>query len=143
MIIIRAIYTFWILNYSFIEKSFKKDPHWSDRDSSIGAAAFGNLIMLFLVLFYHFEKLVDSWKIKELFSINFPLYAIGVIGSFVVLIFFSFLFSFLKSSDKKQSYRAAINLTRSLNRSTTIVTRIIIFLLFLYTLRSIGNDMFG
>ena len=47
MMVIRVIYTMWMIIYVLVEKSFLKDLKWDDRVSKIGGIAFLNLIFLF------------------------------------------------------------------------------------------------
>jgi predicted permease len=94
-----------MINYVLVERSFKKDPTWKDRASRVGAAAFGNLIFISFIVFFYSEKLFGSENTAKFFSIDFPLYGVGVGLSFVVMIISLILFSFL---NKKESSRRKI-----------------------------------
>lgn len=142
MIIIKIFYTIWIFNYSLIEKSFKKDAHWDGRSSSVGAAAFGNMVMLIFIIFYQLEKYLPSKNIQSFFSVKFPLYPIGLIGSLIAFIVFGFLFSFLKRKSKNKIYRLILFSVSYVNRVVSYVIQVIILLLFFYTLSLIAQDMY-
>lgn len=143
MIIIRIIYTIWMINYVLVERSFKKDSTWDDRDASVGATAFGNLIFVFFILFFYFEKLLGSDITAKLFSIDIPLYGVGVGFSLIVIVFSLILFSFIKKGDKRNAFRVALKIWYPLNRLVSIVIQILIFCFAAYSFHLLVDEIIG
>jgi uncharacterized membrane protein YkvI len=132
-----------MINYVLVERSFKKDPTWKDRDSSVGASAFGNLIFVSFTIFYFSEKLFGSENTAKFFSIDFPLYAVGVGLSFIVIVFSLILFSYLKNKDKRIAFRIAVKVWHPINRQYSIIIRIIIFVIAAYSFNLLVDEMLG
>jgi len=143
MMVIRLIYTVWMINYVLVEKSFKKDPTWKDRDSSVGAAAFGNLIFIFFLLFFYSERLIGSDNTAKFFSIDFPLYGVGMGLSFIVIVFSLILFSILNKQNKIKAYRIALRFLYPVNRLASIIIRILIFITAAYSFHLLVDEMLG
>ena len=132
-----------MINYVLVERSFKKDPTWEDRDSSVGGAAFGNVIFTSFILFYYSEKLLGLNNTAKFFSLDFPLYGVGVGLSFVVIIISLILFSFLKKKDKRKAFRIALNVWSPIKRIGSIIIRILIFVFAAYSFHLLVDEMLG
>ncbi|NPD47780.1 MULTISPECIES: hypothetical protein [unclassified Lentimicrobium] len=132
-----------MINYVLIERSFKKDPAWEDRDSSVGAAAFGNVIFTSFIILFYLEKFLGVNNTAKFFSIDFPLYGVGVGLSFVVIIISLILFSILNKQDKIKAYRIALRFLYPVNRLTSIIIRILIFITAAYSFHLLVNEMLG
>lgn len=126
-----------------VEKSFLKDPKWDERTSKIGALAFLNVIFLFFSVTYYLEKLVGSNNTAKFFSIDFPLYGVGVGLSFVVMLISLILFSFLKKKDKRKAFRIALKIWYPVNRWYSIIIQILIFIITAYSFHLLVNEMLG
>lgn len=143
MMVIRVIYTIWMIIYGLVEKSFLKDHKWDERVSKIGAIAFLNLIFLFFSVTYYLEKFLATNNTAKIFSIDFPLYGVGVGLSFIVMIISLILFSFLNKKDKRKAFRVALKVWHPINRMTSIVIQILIFAFAAYSFHLLVDEMLG
>jgi hypothetical protein len=143
MMVIRVIYTMWMIIYVLVEKSFLKDLKWDDRVSKIGGIAFLNLIFLFFSVTYYLEMFLGTNNTAKFFSIDFPLYGVGVGLSFVVMIISLILFSFLNKKDKRKSFRIALKIWSPINRISSIVIQILIFIVAAYSFKILVDEMLG